>query len=173
MKLEYLYRGLPGHPLHPPLTDATIGIYTFATIAACLDVLGVSNNVAATSWAIALVIGLIVSIPTSLTGFADWITISRGTPLWRTATWHLFVMATATVLFLLAAALGYSKGINGVIETVPFVLTLAGFLALTLGGWLGGTIVFGHGMRVLNLVEEPASRAISPVPHPEEEAAEK
>jgi hypothetical protein len=25
MKLSYLWRGLPGHPLHPPLTDATIG----------------------------------------------------------------------------------------------------------------------------------------------------
>jgi hypothetical protein len=24
-------RGLPGHPLHPPLTDATIGAYTVAT----------------------------------------------------------------------------------------------------------------------------------------------
>lgn len=172
MKLEYLYRGTPGHPFHPPLTDATIGIYTFATIAACLDVLGISESVAAQGWALALVVGLVVSIPTSLTGFADWITISRGTPLWRTGTWHLFVMVTATVLFLLSAAFGYSDGMDGVTETVPFVLTLAGFLALTLGGWLGGTIVFGHGMRVLNLVEEPASRAASPVPSPEEEAAE-
>ena len=25
MKLSYLVKGLPGHPLHPPLTDATIG----------------------------------------------------------------------------------------------------------------------------------------------------
>ncbi len=30
MKLSYLVKGLPGHPLHPPLTDATIGIYTAA-----------------------------------------------------------------------------------------------------------------------------------------------
>jgi hypothetical protein len=30
MKLGYLVKGLPGHPLHPPLTDATIGIYTGA-----------------------------------------------------------------------------------------------------------------------------------------------
>ena len=37
VKLEYLYRGFPGHPLHPPFTDATIGIYTFATIAAVLE----------------------------------------------------------------------------------------------------------------------------------------
>ena len=31
---DSFYRGTPGHPLHPPLTDATIGIYTFATVAA-------------------------------------------------------------------------------------------------------------------------------------------
>ena len=32
MKLAYLVRGLPGHPLHPPLTDVTVGAYTFATV---------------------------------------------------------------------------------------------------------------------------------------------
>jgi hypothetical protein len=32
VKLSYLIRGLPGHPLHPPLTDATIGAYTAATV---------------------------------------------------------------------------------------------------------------------------------------------
>jgi hypothetical protein len=32
MKLSYLVKGLPGHPLHPPLTDATSGIHSGATI---------------------------------------------------------------------------------------------------------------------------------------------
>jgi hypothetical protein len=49
--------------------------------------------------------------------------------------------------------------------------TLVGFAFLTLGGWLGGTIVFVHGMRVLNLVEEPAARAVAPG-RPEKEQAE-
>jgi hypothetical protein len=40
------------------------------------------------------------------------------------------------------------------------------------GGWLGGAIVFVHGMRVLNLVTEPAARAASPLPKPEKEQAE-
>ncbi len=172
MKLEHLYRGLPGHPLHPPLTDATIGIYTFATIASVLSVLGVANDAAAKAWALALVIGLIVNVPTAGTGLLDWLRIQKGTPLYRTATTHFIVMDGVLVLFLLAAILGYSSGMDGVVETLPFVFTLAGFLMLTFGGWLGGTIVFNYGMRVLNLVEEPASRAASPVPHPEEESAE-
>ena len=44
MKLEHLYRGFPGHPLHPPLTDATIGTYTFATIAAVLSKVGIAEK---------------------------------------------------------------------------------------------------------------------------------
>jgi hypothetical protein len=42
MKLSYVVRGLPGHPVHPPLTDATIGIYTAATAFAVLSAIGVS-----------------------------------------------------------------------------------------------------------------------------------
>jgi uncharacterized membrane protein len=172
VKLDALYRGLPGHPVHPPLTDATIGIYTFATLAAVLDVLDIAENAAAPGWALALVVGLVVTVPTALTGLADWLAIESGTPLKRTATSHLIAMVSATVFFLLAAIFGYSDGIDGRVETGPFLLTLIGYGLLALGGWLGGAIVFVHGMRVLNLVEEPASRAASPVPHPEKEAAE-
>jgi uncharacterized membrane protein len=172
VKLAALYRGLPGHPVHPPLTDATIGIYTFATLAACLDVLDIAENAAAPGWALALVVGLVVTVPTALTGLADWLAIESGTPLKRTATSHLIAMVSATVFFLLAAILGYSDGIDGRVETGPFLLTLIGYGLLALGGWLGGAIVYVHGMRVLNLVEEPASRAASPVPHPEKSAAE-
>jgi hypothetical protein len=52
------------------------------------------------------------------------------------------------------------------------VLTLVGFGFLTLGGWLGGTVVFVYGMRVLNLIDQPARRAVAPVPHREKAAVE-
>lgn len=172
MKLEYLYRGFPGHPLHPPLTDATIGIYTFATISAVLSALEIAAEEAAQAWALALLVGLIVGAVTALTGFADWLRIERGTSLWRTATSHLFAMVLATAAFLIAIGAGYGEGMDGVVTDAAFVLTLIGFGLLTIGGWLGGSIVYVHGMRVLNLVEEPAHRAVAPVPHPEKEAAE-
>ena len=173
MKLDFLYRGTPGHPLHPPLTDATIGIYTFATVAAVLSKVGVADEKAAQGWALALIVGLIVSVPTALTGFADWLQISRGTPLWRTATAHMIAMLLATGFFLVSIGAGYGDGIDGALGDGAFILTLIGFFVLTVGGWLGGTVVFHYGMRVLNLVEEPAAQASSPVPHPEAEAREK
>jgi uncharacterized membrane protein len=172
MKLSYLWRGLPGHPLHPPLTDATIGTYTFATVAALAEVLGITENSGAVGWWIALIAGLIFTVPTALAGLADWLGIERGTELWKTATLHLIAMVTATVFFAVAAIAGHGSYTHQNVSTGAFILTLIGFGCLTLGGWLGGAIVFTHGMRVLNLVKEPTERAIAPVPHPEKEMAE-
>src|SRR6266550_4183957 len=173
MKLSYLWKGLPGHPLHPPLTDATIGAYTASTVMAIASVIGVAHVSAAHGWWLALVIGLLITALTATTGFLDWITIEWGSPLWWTATWHLLSMVTATVFFLIAALVGHAGYKHGAVETGPFILTLAAFGTMTLGGWLGGTVVFVHGMRVLNLVTEPAKRAFAPVPKPEKELAEK
>jgi uncharacterized membrane protein len=172
VKLSYLWKGLPGHPIHPPLTDATIGIYTFATIAALADVTGISNNAATHGWWLALLTGLVVTVPTALTGLVDWLSLEWGSELWKTATLHLTAMVSATVFFGLAALLGHDSFKRGNVSAGPFVLTIVGFGLLTLGGWLGGTVVFVHGMRVLSLVKEPAERAVSPVPKPEKEAAE-
>jgi uncharacterized membrane protein len=171
-KISYLWRGLPGHPLHPPLTDATIGTYTVATGLAFADVLGWSNDAAAGGWWLALLFGLALTVPTALTGLADWLQMQWRSPLWWTATWHLLSMVTATVFFGLTAILGHDGWQRGDVTSGPFVLNLIGFGFLTLGGWLGGSVVFVHGMRVLNLVEEPTERAVSPAPKPEKETAE-
>ena len=172
MKLSYLVRGTPGHPLHPPLTDATIGIYTFAMIAALLDVLGIIDEHAARGFWLALVIGLIVSAPTALSGLVDWLTISSGTPLKRTATTHALTMVAATAFFALAAIFGHDAYTDGDVGAGAFVLTLIAFGLLTAGGTFGGSVTYVHGMRVLDLVDEPAHRALSPAAEREKQEAE-
>ncbi|MFN2469910.1 MAG: DUF2231 domain-containing protein [Gaiellaceae bacterium] len=162
MKLSFLLKGFPGHPLHPPLTDATIGAYTAAAAFAVLGKLGISEHNMATAWWLALIVGLAVTVPTALAGFADWMDISRETPLWRTATAHMLAMLTATAFFLLAAGTGHGGYSDGDVNGSGLVLTLVGWIVLTVGGWLGGSIVFVHGMRVLNLLDEPARRAVTP-----------
>jgi len=170
--MKWLLKGPAGHPLHPPLTDATIGAYTFATIMSVLSRLGVSEHNTTTAWWLALITGLAITLPTALTGFLDWLDIARGTPLWRTATLHLGAMLTATVVFAITAGAGHGDYVDGMISGGSLVLTIVGFAVLTTGGWLGGANVFVHGMRVLSLVDEPTKRAVSPLPHEEKEEAE-
>jgi len=173
MRLSYLIRGLPGHPIHPPLTDATIGIYTASTAFAVLSVLGIGNHNPAYVWWLTLVFALVVTTaPTALTGLADWLTIDRSTPLWRTATAHMVAMLTATVLFGLAAIVGHRGYVHGSVNGAGFAFTIVGFAVLALGGWLGGSIVYVHGMRVLNLVGEPSLRAVAAPLAPEKEEAD-
>ena len=171
-KPSYLVRGLPGHPLHPPLTDATIGIYTFATLAGLLSVLGLAEDAFAQAWWLALVIGLVSTVLTASTGLADWLTITWGSELWKTATLHLSVMVSASVFFLIAAIAGHGGYVDHAVTTGAYVLTLIGFALLTAGGWLGGAVTYVHGMRVLSLVDEPAARAAAPVPSEEKVEAE-
>jgi Na+/H+-dicarboxylate symporter len=73
-------------------------------------------------------------------------------------------MVTAAVFFLVAAIVGHGGYTDQAVTTGAFVLTLVGFCLLTTGGWLGGAITYVHGMRVLNLVDEPAAKAVAPVP---------
>ena len=169
--LEKLVRGFPGHPIHPPLTDATIGTYTFATVAAVIGALGWAEDAAGKAMWLALVVGLVIASATVLTGVVDWFAISSGTPLKRTATVHALANAAGSIAFVLAAIFQYSGYEDGTVTTAGLVCTLVGFGFLTLGGWLGGSIVFVHGMRVLNLVDAPSLRATTPG-HPEKEAAE-
>jgi uncharacterized membrane protein len=164
-------RGFPGHPSHPPLTDATIGAYTFATLAAILSKAGVAEHGFAQAWWLALVVGAISSTLTVATGLLDWLQISRGTPLWRTATTHALVMVTATVFFVLAIAFGHDDYTAQSVGTGGLVLTLVGFAILAAGGTIGGSITYVHGMRVLNLVDEPALKAMVPSTDPEKEEA--
>jgi uncharacterized membrane protein len=172
MKPSYLLKGLPGHPLHPPLTDATIGAYTVAAIAGVFSKVGISTHPAAYAWWIALVVAICISLATALTGLVDWLGIEWWTPLWRTATLHMGIMLTATGVFAGAVLWGHAGYTHGAVRSGPFALTLIGYGVLALGGWVGGAITFVHGMRVLGLQDEPTRRAISPLPGAKEESAE-
>jgi uncharacterized membrane protein len=161
-------RGLPGHPIHPPLTDATIGMYTLATGLAVVSYAGWIERPAAHGAWLAMIGGLIVTAPTAITGFLDWVTLEWSSPTWRTATAHLSAMLAATTLFGLAAWQDHAGYQTGHVTGWGLILALLGFAVLTLGGWLGGSIVFVHGVRVLDRPHTPASSAAAPKdPSPE------
>jgi uncharacterized membrane protein len=166
-----LLRGFPGHPSHPPLTDVTIGAYTFGTVAAILSKAGLAEHAFAQAWWLALIVGACSSLLTIGTGFLDWLKISSGTPLWRTATIHALTMASASVFFILAIVFGHDDYVQRAVHTSSLIATIVGFVVLAAGGTMGGSIVYVYGMRVLNLIDEPTRRAIVPSTHEEKEKA--
>ncbi len=159
LDLMVVVRGLPGHPLHPPLTDATIGMYVLAGGLSVIGYAGAIKLAAGKGMWLALIGGLIVSVPTALSGLVDWLSIEWGSARWRTATLHLTAMVSAVVLFALAAWRQYHGYQHGSVTTAGLVLTLCGLGVMTVGGWWGGALVFVHGTRVLDGDEAAADQA--------------
>jgi uncharacterized membrane protein len=149
--------GLPGHPVHPPLTDATIGMFTFAAALAVIGYAGALDSAAGKACWLALVGGLIVAVPTAATGFADWVALTWGSPRWRAATIHLTAMVSAVTLFAVAAWLQHAGYERGEVTLGGLMFSVLGFVALTAGGWFGGSVVFVHGVRVVAADERDPS----------------
>src|ERR671918_2516316 len=97
---------------------------------AALGAAGLAEEALAKGWWLTLLVGLGFGTLAALTGFVEWVTISWGTPLWRTATFHMLVMVIATLLFVLAAYTGYDAYGDGDIDRLALALAIAGYVFL-------------------------------------------
>lgn len=154
-------RGWAGKPLHPPLTDIPIGAYV---LAAAFDV--ISQVAQDETWArdfyraatFTLCAGAAVSLLTALTGFWDWLRSTEpGTQVRREANAHALTMITVTVLVLVDIALRtttYAGDRHSGVVVLVLSLVIAGLT--TLGGTIGGSLVYDHGFNVENAGDSPA-----------------
>jgi uncharacterized membrane protein len=118
-----------GHPLHPMLTDLPIGFWTSAWV---LDFLPGHRDAARTL----VGLGVLSAVPTALAGAADVPTIDRRKD--ATATRHAVANATATALY----ALSWWQRRRGH-HLRGVVIGQFAAAAATVGGYLGGSLVFG------------------------------
>lgn len=157
-----LVKGWPGKPSHPPLTDATIGAYTVGVAMLVLGALGIEEEQMAHGALLAIGGGLAFAVPTALTGLLDWLDIPKATPARTTATVHLITMLTATVVFAAAFVSQLDGYDHGDIETLGLIFGLVAEALLVAGGFIGGSIVFVYGVRVLKRPETPLRDALVP-----------
>ena len=160
----------PGKPLHPPLTDASIGAYTAGVVMLVLGALGIEEEQMAHGALLAISLGLIVAAPTALTGLLDWLDIPKATPARTVATIHLWLMVTATILFALtwlAQRPGYN---DDEVRALALVLGVVAEAFLAAGGNIGGANVFVYGIRVLKAESTPPREALNPLGVREEKA---
>jgi nitrite reductase/ring-hydroxylating ferredoxin subunit/uncharacterized membrane protein len=134
-----------GHPLHAVLTDAPIGILFLVIV---FDVIG--QPVAAV-WSLA--IGILAMLAAALAGSADYAdTDGRAR---ERATLHSTLMVLALVLYLISLLLRLGPGAP--LDPVPATagwLSVASFLILSAGAYVGGDVVYMLG----NMVNRHAFR---------------
>jgi nitrite reductase/ring-hydroxylating ferredoxin subunit/uncharacterized membrane protein len=131
------------HPLHPALTDLTIGAYT---VLAVLDVLFLWQREAELLRATdtVLVVALVSSIATMVTGLTDWNeTIGEER---RVGILHGVLMVLASLGFVGSLWMRLSAGIEA--RDVAIYLSLGSWLVLVVSSYLGGELTFGFGTGV-------------------------
>jgi nitrite reductase/ring-hydroxylating ferredoxin subunit/uncharacterized membrane protein len=131
------------HPLHPVLTDVPIGAWLIAIV---LDlaalIFGVPNLGGASG--IAIAIGLLGALGAIATGFMDWQDVDpRELTVGIT---HALINAIGTLLFAISFFWRWTD--NWQIDAGKTALIVIGYLVLTAGAFLGGTLVFRMGVMV-------------------------
>lgn len=157
-----LLKGFPGKPSHPPLTDAAIGAYTIGVAMLVLGALGVEEEQMAHGALLAIGGGLILAVPTALTGLLDWLDLPKGTPVRATATLHLLTMVAATVMFALTFLAHLDGYDDGTVEALAWILGLVAEALLILGGTIGGALAYVYGVRVIKRQDVAPANAILP-----------
>jgi hypothetical protein len=133
-----LKAGPLGHALHPFLTDIPIGFWTSSMV---LDLVGGPGARQASQRLVAF--GLLSTVPTVVTGLAEWKDTDRAQN--RVGTAHASLNATATLLYSCSYA-ARRQGAHG----RGVVLGMAAGAVATAAGYLGGhmTIARKVGSRV-------------------------
>jgi uncharacterized membrane protein len=122
-----------GHPIHPVLTDLPVGFWTSAWV---LDIVGGERHAPTADLLVG--IGLLSTIPTIATGAADWTALPRRDK--RIGALHAAANVTATALYG-ASYVARRRGDR----RRGLVLGHLAAAAATLGGYLGGELVFSRG----------------------------
>ena len=140
---------LGGHPVHPMFIPFPIALWVFSLVA---DVIYLwRGNPAWRDWIAfyTLLGGIIGGVLAAVPGFIDWLSLKDGEVV-KIANWHARLNVIALLIFVASFYLRTSSGAGlvGGSYTIPFVLSVVGVILITISGWLGGELVFRHGVAV-------------------------
>ncbi len=138
-----------GHPIHPILIPFPIGLLVFSVIAD-LIYMWRGNPVWKDYVAFyTLLGGILGGAAAAIPGLIDWATLTDRAAV-KVANWHARVNIITLLIFAASFYLRTNSGAAWItsIPMLPLILSLVGVVGLTIGGWLGGELVFKHGVAV-------------------------
>lgn len=157
-----LVKGFAGKPAHAPLTDIGIGAYTAGVAMLVAGAAGFQHAAMATASVITIAVGLIAAIPTIITGLVDLFGIPADAPARTLGWWHLTLMSSATGMFAGTFRLQLDGYSSGKIITSAVILGVISWALLVVGGYLGGSLTYVYGVRVLKLPRAAMVDALIP-----------
>lgn len=142
-----------GHPIHPMLVPLPIGLWVFSLVC---DIVFFAKGT--DIWSIlalySMMGGVIGALLAALPGFFDLYNMPPSEAK-KIGLWHMTINLSLVTLYVL----NFLWRLNVGPETGPFVLSILAVLVLLFSGWLGGEMVYVHGVAV-----EPVDESKVPKP---------
>lgn len=137
------------HPVHPMLIPFPIALWIFSLVA---DVIYLWRGSPVWRDWIAfytLLGGILGAAAAAVPGFIDWLSI-KDREVKKLADWHARLNVIALLIFIASFYLRTTSGARwiGGSLTIPILLSVVGIILITISGWLGGEMVYVHGVAV-------------------------
>jgi uncharacterized membrane protein len=131
------------HPVHPMLVGFPIGLWVFALVCDLIRAAG-GNSVWQTVAIYCIAAGIVGALVAAVPGLIDYFSIDEAA-MKRIANLHLAVNLGAVAIFAINLWLRFRLPAE---SYLPLGMSVVGVLAIGIGGWLGGEMVYVKGMAV-------------------------
>ena len=148
-----------GHPFHPIAVMVPVGAWIAAVLFDVVSFLAEDGDafVVGARWLYA--IGVVGAVVAGVLGFLDYTRLGTGTRAKRIATFHMALNLTALVVFAIVWVLHLGSDEPTVAGLVLGIIALAG---VGVSGFLGGELVFRHGVRVADESDQARGHELKP-----------
>ena len=142
-----------GHPVHPMLVPLAIGLWIFSLVSDLIYRFGWGEEVWDAVAFYSLAGGVVGALLAAVPGFIDLLSLPPG-KVKKIAVAHMAINLGAVVLF----AVNFGLRLNAPPGApVPIFLSVVGVALIGVSGWLGGELVYTHGVGV-GAATSPSSR---------------
>lgn len=132
------------HPIHPMLVPFPIALWIFSLLCDVIYALGWGSGLWNEMAFYTMAGGVIGAVAAAVPGLIDYFSITEPSPK-KIATSHLFLNLTIVAIYLVNLWLRMSSPPSA---RFPILLSAIAVSLLGLSGWLGGELVYVHGIAV-------------------------
>jgi uncharacterized membrane protein len=132
------------HPIHPMIVGIPIGLWVFSLVSDIIYAARWGGVIWADVAYYTMVGGVIGALIAAVPGFIDYLSINEEKTK-RTGTRHLIINLSIVAVYIINIIIRTNGQPN---MALPIVLSVVGIGALLYSGWLGGDLVYEHGMGV-------------------------
>lgn len=143
------HASIGGHPIHPMIIPFPIALWVFSLIADLIYLWGGNPLWRDYIAFYTLLGGIIGGAAAAVPGVIDWLSL-KDREVVKIANWHARLNVIALLIFAASFYLRTMSG-AGLVSgnyTIPVGLSVLGVILIAISGWLGGEMVFKHGVGV-------------------------